>query len=295
VTTALLDADIVAYRAAAASEKDIPWGDGEDGKTTSPEAAALSAVDIAHRWMRKIGARSAIACFSPRDGQAVFRRAICPSYKANRKGEKPAAYLAAVEALEREFKTVRIDNLEADDVMGILATNGTIPTPVIVSIDKDMQGIPGFVFNPTKDTRPRKIKAETADFFWMYQTLIGDAIDGYKGCPGVGPVKAKQALLAGLASGGTAMQAAHDLFLSRDLTTADFVLQARLARILRAEDFDNTHKRIRLWHPNPSNYGYLELPLDLSASTRPQAAAASPKSPASSRRRSTRSSSSPTP
>src|SRR3546814_13603695 len=36
--------------------------------------------------------------------------------------------------------------------------------------------------------------AESAENFWLYQTLMGDSTDGYKGCPGCGP-KSAEAIL----------------------------------------------------------------------------------------------------
>ena len=38
------------------------------------------------------------------------------------------------------------------------------------------------------------IDIEEADFNFYYQTLIGDAVDNYKGCPNVGKVKATKFL-----------------------------------------------------------------------------------------------------
>src|SRR3546814_8955273 len=63
---------------------------------------------------------------------------------------------------------------------------------VIVSEDKDMQTLPN-----VKIWRQDKLvetTAESAENFWLYQTLMGDSTDGYKGCPGCGP-KSAEAIL----------------------------------------------------------------------------------------------------
>lgn len=281
MTVALLDADIVAYRAAAAAESNIDWGDGEEGKTVSASEARTAALFLANEWARKAGAHSAICCFSVKDSN-TFRKHLYPAYKAHRRGGKPEAYQAAVEILEENFKTIRIDGMEADDVLGILATNGRVTQPVIITIDKDLQQIPGLIFNPTKDRRPRKLTVAQCEYFWMYQTLIGDSSDGYKGCPGIGPAKAKAVLDDNYGNLGAMWREVVTLFESKGLTDADALLQARLAKILTNADYDSNTKRIHLWAPNPSSKRSLSLPLPQLPSTAPSPEAVSPKSPASS-------------
>jgi hypothetical protein len=91
----------------------------------------------------------------------------------------------------RRFKCYRIEGLEADDLLGIAGTDlARWGQSVIVSIDKDLETVPAFVFNPSKDRRPRQVSMAQADYRWMTQTLTGDSCDGYPGCPKIGPVKA---------------------------------------------------------------------------------------------------------
>jgi len=82
-------------------------------------------------------------------------------------------------------------------VMGILATKPgnreKYPSLIVISQDKDMKTLPATVWNG-KDL-VTYTEAE-ADYWHMYQTLVGDAADGYKGCPKVGPVKAEKLLAA---------------------------------------------------------------------------------------------------
>jgi DNA polymerase I len=155
-----------------------------------------------------------------------------------------------------------IEGLEADDVMGILATTDKYSDrAVIVSIDKDMRTIPGRHLNPAKDTRIVTVTPDEADYAWMTQTLVGDSSDGYKGCPGVGPVGAYKILPAlGRRSEGEWLKRAWPLvvsaFAGKKLSEDDALMQARMARILRRSDYDKTTKEVILWHPTtPTRIG----------------------------------------
>jgi DNA polymerase-1 len=152
------------------------------------------------------------------------------------------------ERAEAVFKTKSFAGLEADDVMGILATKPSDKRRIICSADKDMKTLPATIWNG-KDLETYSVLQ--ADMFHMYQTLIGDTADGYKGCPGIGPVKAEK-LLAEATNEGVqymwpAVVAAYE---SKGLTEADALLQARLARILRHSDWDGEKKQPILWTPH---------------------------------------------
>jgi DNA polymerase-1 len=95
-----------------------------------------------------------------------------------------------------------------------------------------------------------------ADYWHLYQTLIGDATDGYKGCPGIGPKKAERLLDDTdwtSECGQTWSQAMWvkvvEAFVSAGLTEADALRRARLARILRWSDWDSENKQPKLWTP----------------------------------------------
>lgn len=266
---ALLDADIVAYRASVTAQDDIDWGDGEDGLTVSPEQAAETAVALARQWTTAAGCKKAICCFS---GPNNFRKAVYPSYKSNRSGEKPEAYQAAVEALEAEFKVLREDRLEADDILGLMATSpkGNF---VMVSIDKDLRSIPGYLFNPAKDKKPRLISAAQANQWFLVQTMCGDPTDGYPGIPGVGQKKAAEIITSphrllkkshtvtkGKNAGKTKVQwvkggpcsvwqSMLDHAAKAGMSEADLSQQAVVARILRHGEYDWDTKEIKLWKP----------------------------------------------
>jgi 5'-3' exonuclease len=255
MTVALIDADVVAYRASAAAQEDVEWGDGLTGATINTKAAIYNAHSLVRTWSGMIRPHKIILCFSDPNGHN-FRRKVGP-YKQDR-GEKPGAYWEVVASLSAEWEVKTIPWLEADDVMGIMGTSQKLKNPIIVSIDKDMKGIPGKLLNPLKDKRARVIKPVEADRFWMYQVLVGDKVDGYSGCPGIGPVKAER-ILAPCKDLAAMWAAVRDTFTDRGLTEADALQQARFARILRREDYDKTKETITLWHPTPSKRTRIDL------------------------------------
>lgn len=255
--TLLIDADIVAFAFTAAHEKKFYF----DG-TSQPPAVAASfedAVAGARAHIRELkehlGATDVIICLS--DPEANFRKDIWPGYKSNRAAgmDKRPVYLQAVKdwfkLSEAGYKTYQRQALEADDCMGILSTHPTLVKgeKIIVSADKDMQTIPGLLFNPAKDKKPRRITKLQADAFHLWQTIVGDSCDGYPGAKGVGP-KSVEALGV-LASKTLEEMWGHVVaaYTRKALPISDAITQARLARILRATDWDFEAKRPRLWSP----------------------------------------------
>jgi 5'-3' exonuclease len=158
------------------------------------------------------------------------------------------------------YETKTKPSLEADDVLGILATHPPFlrgRKVIIVTTDKDLRQIPGFHLNPDKlDAGIYKITEVEGNRFHLYQTLVGDSTDGYPGCPGIGPVKANR-ILNELSTReekeGFRVECAwtrvKHTFLNKGLTEENALLQARLARILRAKDWDFKKKEPRLWVP----------------------------------------------
>lgn len=251
--TLLIDADIVAFQHAAAAQKSWDWDDGDVTTQVDELDNVTPHIEATLENLRKrLRANAFIICLScPAD--EGWRRKILPAYKANR-GTKPELLGAIKGWLHDNYRTYLKPTLEADDVMGILSTHPKlIPgEKVIVSIDKDMQTIPGLLFNPNKDTKPRLITEEEANHWHLYQTLVGDTTDNYKGCPGVGPKKAEVILLTadddGTAPGGK-WPGVVRAFKDRGLTEDDALLQARVARICRHTDYDFKRKEVILWAP----------------------------------------------
>jgi DNA polymerase-1 len=137
------------------------------------------------------------------------------------------------------YRTVTLPKLEADDVMGIKSNSTTI----IVSDDKDMKTIPTRVFRPTTG-ESLNITKEEADKNFFIQALTGDATDGYKGLSGVG-IKKAEAILGARPHWG----AVEDAYVKAGYTKEEALTQARLARILRTQDWDYEKREVKLWTP----------------------------------------------
>lgn len=244
----LFDADMVVFRASAACEREINWY-GDLWTLHADAAEAKAAVDdMVHTITDKVlahyeykGEYEIVMCFSDRQN---FRKRILPTYKLNRVGKrKPVCYQGVVDWVKENFITCQFCGLEADDCIGILATTKGFDS-IIISGDKDFKTIPGKFYDFLRDTYFEQTEKE-ADYWHLYQTLIGDTSDNYKGCPGVGAVTAKK-LLDADPTWNCVVQA----FAKKGLSEEEALLQARVARILRSSDWDKTYKVPILWEPN---------------------------------------------
>lgn len=168
-----------------------------------------------------------------------------PTYKANRSGMARPIHLGTVrKTMCQRFDHRVVDGLEADDIIGVLATREKYADAIIVSPDKDLLTVPGRHLSPLKDDGVIVISEAEANRRWMLQTLMGDTSDGYKGIPRVGPVKA--AKLLGTARTLPAMwRAVVQAYRDAGLTEDDALMTARVARILRDTDYDKASKEVR--------------------------------------------------
>ncbi len=243
--TILVDGDLVAFRIAAAMERPIDWGDGLHTLHANVDDAKHRIDETIESYKRATDADWVVVALSD-PSKKYFRHSLFPNYKASRAGNRSPLCLPELKGhLAATYKTFIRPGLEADDVLGILQTSSKIieGSTIIASQDKDMQTLPGLLYNPGDDTK-RYISVEEADRFHLYQTLVGDTVDGFPGCPGVGPVKA-QALLDKAPTWAAVVKA----FTKAGKTEEEALLQARLARILRNTDYDFKKKEPILWSP----------------------------------------------
>jgi 5'-3' exonuclease len=244
--TVLIDGDQFLFQATAALEKEIRWDDNHHVLYADEEHSWINFVGMLNRIFDRFDTRKHYLCFSDTYGDKPnFRLGIDPTYKLHRKASrKPMCYAALRERCDAEYRTKAVPGLEADDVMGILATAPRFNS-IIVSQDKDMKTVPATVW----DGKCLDVITEAvADYNHLYQTLIGDQADGYKGCPGVGPVKAEK-LLINCDNSADMWAVVKDTYEKKGLTEADALVQARLARILRWSDWDSEKKEPILWLP----------------------------------------------
>lgn len=187
VRTALIDADIPLYQCAAKADA--------AGETAEQAAAACSEKFGTIAYRAKCSKKRIVFT-----GSQNFRKDLCEVYKRNR-SDKPETFLGAKELLMQWHKEeiCQHPRLEADDLLGIMATNGLTENPVICTIDKDLLQIPGWHFNfghhhYDGDDFPHYIgEAEAARNLFL-QLLTGDSTDAISGIKGMGPVGAKKAM-----------------------------------------------------------------------------------------------------
>ena len=128
--------------------------------------------------------------------------------------------------------------------MGILATKPENKGKcVVVSDDKDLKTIPGKLYRPTLDEK-MDITEQEANRYFLTQCLTGDATDGYLGIPGVGP-KAAERILGPRPD----WSIVYREYLKAGMSLDDAIQQARLARILHWDDWDDEKGEVILWAP----------------------------------------------
>ena len=238
----LIDADFIVYKCCAACETEIDYGE-DVIFVTSNFSDAYNAVKKEVEKIKSAfgGFASPILFFSDSKN---FRKKIYPDYKGHRNRKKPCGYKRVIRNLRIEYDVIVMPELEADDAMGIYATQH--PGNVVVSPDKDMKQIAGKLYDleTSKD-----ITAEEGARWHLIQTMSGDNTDGYSGVPGIGIKRAEKIF----SEKGYTWQAVVETFEEKGMTEADALINARLARILTINDYDEAKKEPILWTA-PSNY-----------------------------------------
>lgn len=237
----LIDGDLILHRNCVAVEKDVRFDDDFHVLFSNWEDAWDNVVGAITKLMDRFNSKRLLVALS---GDNNFRKGIDATYKSNRTGSrKPLCFSRAKEELRAKYATYTHDLLEADDVMGIFGSRH--PNSIICSADKDMKTIPSTIFDGKEVF---KVSEAQADYWHMYQTLVGDTSDGYPGCPGIGPVKAAK-LLDETRMTLSMWPIVRAAFEKAGLTEADALRQARLARILRDGDWNAETKEPILWLP----------------------------------------------
>jgi hypothetical protein len=264
----LIDGDMIVHRSSVAVEKDTRFLDRYH----------ILFSDFNDAWGVLQGtladltdcANTDDVCFVFSDPERNWRKELVdPTYKADRAtSRKPLAYWAVREEIERQYESCWEPMLEADDLLGIMQTRAAWGETCIWSLDKDLKQIPGYHL---RDDEVIGITKEQGDEFHLFQTLAGDVTDGYPGCPGVGNERALKALRSGMklwpvektlkrgpragqvetvweeVPSETPWKIVLSHYRKAGLKPAEALRQARLAKILRAEDYVNGE--IILWKP----------------------------------------------
>ncbi len=185
ITKALIDADVVAYRAAF-STQDEPSSHTEDS------------IDYLMEYIidETIGFFSEESLKVYLTGKDNFRKSIARTaeYKAHRKKKEPPVHLPHARAyLQEQWNAKVINGAEADDAIATEAMRSDPRQTVIVSIDKDMLTIPCYMFNFVKGTWVYSTEWDALLYFYT-QVLTGDSADHILGLRGIGPKKAAKIL-----------------------------------------------------------------------------------------------------
>ena len=227
-TTLLIDADVLAFEAAVVAEESIQW---KDELWTVHADMALAKARVVNRiveFKEKLKTENVVLCLSDR---ANFRRKLNPDYKANRsKSRLPIILRQVKQWIIDELGGVLWANLEADDVISILATDKAMDEEtIVVSIDKDFKSVPGIFFDYNKGEYHQPSEEE-ADNYHLIQAIAGDHTDGYSGVPGVGVVKAERIL----EKDGYTWETVVKAYEEKGLTEQDALMNAWMARLLRS-------------------------------------------------------------
>lgn len=246
----LIDADMFAFIACSSATHEAEWESGISSYFADFEEVKAnftirldSVIETALMHHRYTGDYDILLCLS--DPEDNFRRRILPTYKMHRKGQKPLCYWKLCDWMKKEGDVYIRPSLEADDCIGILATmEKNRDNCLIISGDKDMNTLPGTHYDFLRGEYTEISEAE-ADRYFLMQTLAGDPTDGYSGCPKIGAVTAARIL-----EEDCSWTAVVRAFEKQGLTEQDALTQARVARILRASDYDFKKREVRLWTPS---------------------------------------------
>ena len=233
----LIDADFIVYKACAANEIDIDWGD-DVILVTSRFSEAYKSVE-----RELMGIATDLGCFDDSilffSDSVNFRKSIDPTYKGHRNRKKPCGYRRVINKLKEDYHVVVMPTLEADDAMGIYATKEQ--GHIICSPDKDMRQIPGELYDLSDGVVT--VTPEEGKRWHFIQTLAGDQTDGYSGVPGFGIKRA----ISFFEENGYTWDAVVEAFASKGLDESVALQNARLAKILQHSDYDFTNQCVKLW------------------------------------------------
>ena len=236
-----IDADIILHRA-------VSFVDGEfDDEEVNDWKQGLHYFDyILDKWLSECGDHSdyyLVLSVGPN-----FRKDLYPEYKANRKDIKPhPSFHDLREEIKERMSSVWQEGIEADDLIGIRVTED--PNTIAVSADKDFATVPCTHVIPTSHGRTKPIRKQysegEANLNWLRQAMTGDSIDNYPGIRGIGPKKAEKILPHALP-----VDKMWPLVEQAFGDPEQALLMARLARILRAGEYDFDKQEVVLWTPN---------------------------------------------
>ncbi len=245
---ALIDADSIAYKYASIHQDTTVWDDGQESGnfvssvSTDLEAALDSMWAFIEQIQERTKTESYILVVSPKKS---FRSSVSEDYKKNRKSPKvPLSLLKPLKDALLLAGALLFSNVEADDVC-VARLYAAPDKYVLCHIDKDLDQAVGRHFN-YNTTEKYYVDQDAADYLFFYQVLMGDSVDGVKGCPKIGKVKARKILAE--CKGNEEMWDSVIRTYKDAGCTRDYLLeQSRLVWMLR--EFDEETEEFSLWKP----------------------------------------------
>jgi DNA polymerase-1 len=278
--TLLIDGDVIAFTAASAVQREheddfgfvTQFANRHEGEAVVDNLMLGLEIDFKSTHYR-------VALSDP---IANWRRGVFPNYKANRRDvSRPLLLDKLKQYLRDKYGAFHWPSLEADDVLGILLTEPQAydGTRILVGKDKDFLTIPCKYHRiGDRDAKGKPVVRETtpweAQRFHLFQTLAGDAVDGYPGCPNIGKTRAADLLdnpvllrpQHGVVTRGPRKGETTPRWVAEPTTDlwamvvsqyrkagqgeAEALVTARLAHILRHEDYNRDTESITLWTPD---------------------------------------------
>ena len=236
----LIDCDFVVYKCCAAAENEVDFGDDIIVVQSKFSEAYKCVKRELNRIADYFGVFDEMILFF--SDSKNFRKDVNSLYKGHRNRKKPCGYRRVINKLCDEYPVIKMAKLEADDSMGVYSTKHT--GNIIVSPDKDMKQIPGKLYNFEETFTITKSDGAK---WHLIQTMAGDNTDGYSGVPGIGVKRATQLFEKEGYSWKTVVKA----FKEKDLSEEVALENARLAKILTNDDYDDEKMEPILWTPTP--------------------------------------------
>lgn len=247
----LVDADTFTYTIGSRVMIPVELDDGNVHAVFNRADIKADLSTVMEDMFKELGTRKATFFLSDPSPKACWRRKIYPEYKNKRvPGHRPMAYQAVREEIAARFEVVQEPNMEADDLVGVRATDPGRKKGdelVVVSPDKDLMTVPGFLYNPTRKTLDY-LTVNQADMNLMVQALTGDATDNYPGLPGCGPKKAAK-ILDGCFTLKEAWPKVLAAYTKAGMSEDDAIKQAQMAGILRHGQYNWKTKVVTPWSP----------------------------------------------
>lgn len=197
----LVDCDILQYACGFAADAQIKKEYKEAHPDATDEEIAQALADTEYTALALQNVKTVIDSCTDKfnDGYIAYIQegthfrydiATIKPYKGNRDtSHKPKYYKEIKDYLVDKWSAIPVTRIETDDAIGIEQWRRTDKYSVIVSIDKDMDCIPGWHYNWKRGELYYQSLNE-ANLFHFYQMMTGDTVDNIQGIYGLGPKRA---------------------------------------------------------------------------------------------------------